>query len=287
MVVCGLMLQLASPREAAACLIRVPPWRTNAVWPRPDVRVPLNVRIQVRIPEGELWQPPPEPLRITTRRGSMLPERLDQPPIPYERALSLFAVAEGGTLGDEVATDRRILEPGGAWRFELSPRALLRPESTYVVVWQNAKGERERIGEIHTAKQADRTPPSWDGIQAARFAPPYLGDNRLSYHDCFTNNGAHGPRAIVQVHPPRDEEQPVQFLIWVQKAASRIDYTIAPRPPLFAQQGVLMIDDFPWQAGRVRVGIRALDAVGNLSPPSEIDVEIKHGPCDASERGCP
>jgi hypothetical protein len=286
LVASGLTLQLVCPLETVACSIAWTPWQERAVWPRPDASVPLNVRIQVRIPEEELWKPRLEPPRVTTRGGSLLPNRLDEPPIHYERALSVFAVTADGTLGDEVALERRMLSSGD-WRFELAPRALLRPESRYVVVWQNKTGGRERLGEVHTGTQADHTPPNWEGIRTARFAPP----NAVSFNYSLcppVSSGQHGPRAIVQVHPPHDDsELPLQYLVWVQKGVSRIDYTIPPHRPLFAQKDLLTIEDIPWLVAHIRVGIRALDAAGNLSPPSEIDVEIKRGPCDASERGCP
>lgn len=276
MVAMGTALRLASPLPAAACSLNAVPWQAGSVWPPKDAVAPLNVRIQVAIPADPVRGLTPT-LRVSTRPGSLLPEKIDESSAHPERALSLFALTADGQLGEEVVTERRILEQGGASplrRFELAPLTPLRPESSYAVVLRTDQGS-ERLGEVRTGKEIDRAPPVWPGVQTARFAPPVR--RWQSWGEC--PEAPQGPRAILQIHPPRDDAQlPVQFLVWVQRAAVRIDFTRPPHARLFADKDRLTVADFPQHSATVRVGVRALDAAGNLSPPSEIDVEIEKGP---------
>jgi hypothetical protein len=49
-VLCFLALSLSGEPLASACTVNFIPWQSQAVWPRSEEPLPLNIQLHVRIP---------------------------------------------------------------------------------------------------------------------------------------------------------------------------------------------------------------------------------------------
>ena len=265
---------LALPAGAKACSIRHIPWQQGAVWPTREVLAPLNVHIYVHIP-APFGAPLAEPAAHTPTPAlsGRVAQTFEEPVAARARALSLREVTALGGTGTEVPTRWRARRDGNGIFFELIPLTPLRPQAAYFVLAETREGS-ERLGtEFHTGQQRDHSAPVWPGIQHAVYVPPWRSS--AASGDCsFLLD--HGPQAALTIYGATDEGA-VRYAIWLAKHGEDLPYEDTPRAYLTPNQGTLTVEDLPKGVPRLRIGVRAVDAAGNMSPPSEVELSLPPG----------
>jgi hypothetical protein len=246
------------------------PWRAppGTLWPQGDA-VPTNARIHVRLPAEEAQEVALE--LDLSHLGT--PRRFARDPVAQlARTLTLHSLWEAGRAGPEVPTGWRASIGRGAVTFELAPRLPLAPLTEYVVMMER-RGEPQRLGTFRTGLAAQTTPPAWRGIRGARYVasfwPLYL------YFSPYPGEPAHGPQARLTIHAATStREGPLRYGVWLARLEEPLRYQEAPAAWLLPVDGQLLIDLPPDLArvGRIRIGVRAVDAAGNRSPPGETEV---------------
>lgn len=265
---------LGPPAPVAACSIKYIPWQLQAVWPSRDVLAPLNTHVYVYIPErfGALIVAPPDPVPVPDLSGRVTAP-LEEPGARLAAALSLREVASDGSLGSEVPTRWSARRDHSGLSVELVPRGPLRPQSEYAVLlamW----GGTGRLGRgIRTGSQRDERAPVWQGISRAAFVP---ATGRLDFGSC-PQLFEHGPQAELSIHEAADDS-PVRYAVWLAKPWEALRYEDTRPFYLTPRRGVLVISELPENAPRLRIGVRAVDAAGNMSPPYEVSLELPYSP---------
>lgn len=266
----ALAAALAHLETAAACSIEHVPWQRGAVWPTRDLSAPLNAHVYVRIPAafGAPLLKPRTCAAPAERCGVAVP--LAEPVAALARALSLREATGPGGAGAEVPTRWRARSDEDGVLFELTPRSPLRPRTEYFVLAETEDGA-QRLGlGFRTGHQRDERAPTWAGIKGAAYRPAWRSPTRGG--DCsFLLD--HGPQAELTLDGATDEG-PVRYAVWMAKPGEALPYGDTPRAYLVPSQGRLTVDGLPKGLPRVRIGVRACDAAGNLSPPSEVELPL-------------
>jgi hypothetical protein len=259
-----ILVTVSSPPSAAACSVEYIPWQRQAVWPRNKVRAPLNTQVQVHIPK--------EVFQSFSARWPQIPGAVSEEPVSQlAQSIALYAVTVAGEF--PVPVRRRSIVWKQSLLFVLTPRAPLRPDSEYVVKLDSPNGI-DRLGYFHTGLSRDDAAPIWRGIKWARYwpAPARHWPARDPLVSC-------PPRPIqrafieLAVHEAFDEGE-VQFAVWLAKNGDTLDYNGSPALLTTSRDGTLEIRDLPEGARHLRIGVRAMDVTGNLSPPSEVELAL-------------
>ena len=66
----------------------------------------------------------------------------------------------------------------------------------------------------------------------------------------------------------------MRYAVWVTKDGEALRYQDRPQAYLDPQEGSLHVGSLPRGTDRVRIGVRAMDVAGNLSPPGEVELEL-------------
>lgn len=266
-VLCFLALSLSGQPLAPACSVNFIPWQSQAVWPRGEEPLPLNTQLHVRIPisASQALRRPGPPVAAPMLRGG-LTQTFDEPVSVLAQSLTLQE------LNAPARVPTRWYATAGSQEayFVFIPHAPLRPQTEYAVMMDLPSG-RERLGTFRTSLAEDRTPPAWRGLKRARYVPAQDGGA-----DPCSSLPAHGALIELAIHEAADKGR-VRYAVWVTKDGEALRYEERPQSYLDSTDGLLRIGSLPRGAGRVRIGVRATDVAGNLSPPSEIELELPPG----------
>lgn len=264
-VVLFLIASLGWQPIAAACSVNFIPWQSQAVWPRSEAPLPLNTQLHVRIPLAVAHDlDRAEPPAVTPKLSGQLLSSFVEPVSRLARSLSLQEVA--ASAGEPVPISWHATVGSQEALFVLVPRTPLRPQTEYAVV-MDSPSKHELLAKFHTGRVSDVTPPTWRGIKGARYMP--AEDTRPSSCPPLP---AHAPFVELAIHEASDEGL-VQYAIWAAKAGEALRYQDQPLALLIAHHGALVVYSLPHGGDRVRIGVRAMDAAGNLSPASEVELE--------------
>jgi len=266
-VLCFLALSLGGQPLAPACSVNFIPWQSQAVWPLSEEPMPLNTQLHVRIPiaASQALRRPKPPVAAPMLRGG-LTQTFDEP---------VSVLAQSLTLQELTTTARvptRWYATAGSQEayFVLVPQAPLRPQTEYVVMMDSPSG-RERLGTFRTGLAEDRTPPAWRGLKRARYVPA-----QDQWSDSCPSLPVHGPLIELAIHEATDEGQ-VRYAVWVAENGEALRYQDRPQAYLDPKDGLLRIGSLPRGADHVRIGVRATDVAGNLSPPGELELKLPPG----------
>ena len=270
----ALAAALAIPTSAAACSVTHIPWQQSAVWPTREVIAPLNTHVYVHIPApfGAQLVEPGAHTPVPALSGRVVPS-YEEPVAARAHALSLLAVTDPGGASAAIPTRWRARSDETGILFELVPIMPLRPESDYFVLAHTREGQVRLGTGFRTGQQRDDSAPVWPGIKRAVYVPPWRSP--AANGDCsFLLN--HGPQAELGIYGATDEGA-VRYAVWLAKPWEHLHYEDTPRTYLTPARGTLTVDGLPKGAPRLRIGVRAVDAAGNLSPPSEVELPLPAG----------
>lgn len=264
----ALAAALALADSAAACSLEHVPWQRGAVWPTRETSAPLNTHVYVWIPAA-FGAPLLKPRACAATRCSVAAP-LEEPVASQARALSLREATGPGGASAEVPTRWRARSDEAGVLFELTPRSPLRPRTEYFVLAEAEDGP-QRLGlGFRTGDQRDERAPEWAGLKGAAYRPARRSPTGGG--DCgFLLD--HGPQAELTLHGATDEG-PVRYAVWLARPGEALPYGDTPRAYLVPSQGRLTVDGLPKGLPRVRIGVRACDAAGNMSPPSEVELPL-------------
>jgi hypothetical protein len=132
----------------------------------------------------------------------------------------------------------------------------------------------QRLGTgFRTGPQRDDSAPVWAGINKAAYVPEWR--SLTGGGDCSSLR-SHGPQAELTIDGATDEGA-VRYAVWLAKPGEALPCEDTPRAYLVPSQGKLTVDGLPKGSPHVRIGVRACDAAGNLSPPSAIELPLPLG----------
>jgi hypothetical protein len=183
--------------------------------------------------------------------------------------------------GRRVAARARVFRDGsGAQVRELVPRALLAPDTTYEVAVEVAVIDRAgraartplAAGRFRTGQVVDGGAPRWDGIVAAS-----LEQKQVPEWSGLCDSAR--PFGVLRLATPEDpESSSIVFAVWLAPSGGAIDYAQPPVIYVAARADAIGIGapskcghgELPSLEPGTRVGLRAVDQAGNLSPPSDV-----------------
>lgn len=267
-----LMISLGCYEAAVACSpLASPPWQKSAVWPPKETSVPLNTKVHVRIPANYFsYLVRTEATEFVPLLSGRIVASIEEPVSKIARSLSLHeATDEAGAL---VQTTWHATADPRDWLFELVPSAPLRPQTEYAIMMDSKQG-REHLGTIRTGLHKDDTPPVWLGIKQARYMPPVDACSG-AHENCGCYLRSHGSLAELMIHEATDEGA-VRYAVWLARHGEEFRYEVRPWASIVSREGKLILDNPPMRMLSVRIGVRAVDAAGNMSPPSEVELELK------------
>jgi hypothetical protein len=241
---------------------------------------PLNTHVRVRMtlsprgptPQGRIWV-----------NGRGRPLELDAILVSLRLVGETAVPAEQFMLGLE---NERIVE--------LVPRQPLLPGRRYqIVVSRGARTAVAHTSVFTTGASNDATPPMWKGVNAGRVvdAPRIFAytPGRPEVRRITSSADRDHPWIAVEAPEASDDGTPsasLQYGAWIAGGTGVIDYSKPPLTYVSWREGHLLLgrdeaypeDDlcdlpmvpFPRDAGRFRLGLRAVDWAGNRSTPSEI-----------------
>lgn len=272
--VIGLLSALAFPESTEACSVSFVPWQQRAVWPTRERTAPVNAHVYVHIPaplgtpllEPRAHAPRPE---LSGRIGVVA----EEPVSAIARALSLREVTGPDGAAAAVPTRWRARRDDRGIVVELVPLVPLRSHAEHFVQAETRDGP-ERLGPgFRTGQQQDARAPVWPGILRAVYVP--LRKSAGASGDCSSLLDQ-GPQAELALHAATDEGA-VRFAVWLARPGEALRYEDTPRAYLTPDRDRLPVEDLPRGAPRLRIGVRAVDAAGNRSPPSEIEMSVPPG----------
>lgn len=266
---------LGRPLDGEACSVRFEPWQRRAVWPPSSAPVPLNARFFVFIPalSDRLVVLPPLPAPVPALSGRIV-QPAAEPTAQLAAGLSLRELDAQGGAGAEVPTRWLARRDGAGLSLELVPRVPLRPQAEYVVQLLTSEGPQRLGGGLRTGTTRDERAPVWQGIKSAVYEPPVRskgpgGDCRQLWD--------HDRQVALKIHEATDESV-VHYAVWLALPWDKVQYEETPHAYLTPRQGSLVVEQLPETAPRLRIGVRAVDAAGNLSPPSEVVLDVMYSP---------
>jgi hypothetical protein len=277
-----LAMSFINPMETTACTVEYVPWQTRSVWPTRVEGSPRNVRILVRVPWSHISSRiQNENLAVEMSSVGRLRAKFEEPLGQFTRTLSLHELTNAGEIGAEVQTQRNVLGREETRYFELVPKTPLRAMGRYVVLMKSAEGVLQ-LEELDTEGFVDNTPPVWLGIKAVHYAahrPLSLASDSFEVIDDFCSGAKNWAdafdRALVEIYPATDDGRaPMRYGVWMTKLSQKIDYATAPRDYIEPVGNLITLVDLPKGTPRIHIGLRAIDLAGNLSPPSEIELQI-------------
>jgi len=247
----ALMALPAIDRRAAACSCAPRPAEFE-ITPSGGAPVPLNARVRVAF-GGRLTDRAETGVEVTLRTNA----------------------------GHKVATREQVYRDSrGRELRELTPQAPLRPETDYTVVVTAGRPSRPTVAtaRFRTGRAADTGAPQWRGIEAAVLVP---GDTDPAHGGLCHSYRPYGHLKVASPIDP--ESSPVVFAVWLGPSGAALAYDRAPITYVTAVDGHITIGD-PSKCGDgalqaqdpgTRVGLRAVDQAGNLSPPSETQLTLQ------------
>lgn len=294
----GLLLSVAMPRAAVACLCSEPD--PVVLLHAPDESVPANGRFWLRIPSAE---PVPGPVgRTGAARWGLVGRPTDE--------LRFEIRARGGRI---VPSRAEVVTHGGVRTVVVVPRKRLRPGRYEIVIglarsrrvpqpddWVGLllRGKRVRVergalagradpryvlGPLTVSAEVDAVPPAWSGLI------PLESRDEGSIAEYRTHGACRSGRHLVigvarptDPHIPRDRHGHL-FAVRTDRAGP-IDLS---RPPelyvggwgglTLAEPGGCDVPNFHFPRGQksLRVSLQAVDTAGNPSPPAEVSVELR------------
>jgi hypothetical protein len=268
---------LSMPAHASFCIVDGFLVEIN---PPPQAVAPVNTHVRVRLTLSPQGPTPPGRIRL---KGPMASSKLSAVHISLRLAGGTIVPAERSVLGLE---QERIEE--------IVPRRPLELGQRYEIVVSGGEATRA----VHTSafmvgSSTDDTPPTWTGVSAGRVVhPPRVFAVIPGRPDAvaITSSADRDQPWIVAEAPEADDDgtpsASLQYGVWMTGVGSVIDYTKPPLTYLSWRAGRLLAGrdeaypenslcdlprvPFPSDAGRFRLGLRAVDWAGNVSTPSEI-----------------
>ena len=224
--------------------------------------------------------PPPAEFEITPSGGAPVPLNA-RVRVAFRGAESKVQVTLRAAAGRKVAVREQVFrDTSGRELHELTPQAPLRPETDYTVVVTGGRPSRPKVAtaRFRTGRAADTGAPQWRGIEAAVLVP---GDTDPAHGGLCHSYRPYGHLKVASPIDP--ESSPVVFAVWLGPSGAALAYDRAPVTYVTAVDGHITIGDpskcgdglLPWQDPGTRVGLRAVDQAGNLSPPSETRLTLQ------------
>lgn len=198
--------------------------------------------------------------------------------------LTLWLEEQGGS---RVRIHRTDAGAGTAWTIRLKPRLELRSRTAYEVYWQREDAKRVLAGRFTTGDARDESPPQIE-LHRGRLVDALV-------YDGWNPEKRRARYLSIELGRPRDSGSPnaVAYAVWTTAQAT-VDFTQPPQLYVQSQQYVdqdhglvsqLILGntasacpatnfDVPERRGKLRVGVRAVDQAGNLSPPAIVVIDL-------------
>lgn len=147
----------------------------------------------------------------------------------------------------------------------------LRPQAEYAVQLLTSEGPQRLGSGLRAGTTRDERAPGWQGIKRAVYVPPVRSQGPGG--DC-RQLGAHDRQVALSIHEATDESV-VHYAVWLAPPWDKVQYEDTPHSYLTPRDGMIIVEQLPETAPRLRIGVRAADAAGNLSPPSEVGLDVR------------
>lgn len=285
---CAVLLALAEAPNAARASQCLVDGIFVEVAPAAGSVVPRNARVRVRVTAAPVGRTPAGRVRlggarwaggadaVTVSLHDVTGGRTDAPALP----------ASVATFGME---QERILE--------LTPKEPLAAGRRYQIWIAGGNPGARHVVSFTAGAALDESPPQWPGAvrattQHALAPPPPAGSSIVVVQ---SSDERDRPWVVVETPPAKDPGKlgtpaaSLRYGVWLPDAAGRFDYARTPLTYVSWKDGRLLagrdaaypvnsLCDLPLfpppAAGAAfRLGLRAVDAAGNQSAPSELTVE--------------
>lgn len=261
----------------------------NGTLPGPLDAAPLNTHFWVSLPSD--WE-----------KLGVCPAHAAKPDacVAGRFTIELRRAAVAKRPATRVEAQLRVARADREHVVEVVPTQALEPRAGYEV-WMVDLTKRVRehlLGTFRAGAHNDLSPPRWNGLTKGSYDPPR--DSRgaqLRVHlDAWS---VETTPIVLHGDPASDDggEEHVRYAIWAVPEGQRIDYTKPPitfEAAMYAQKektrlrtDVLLFlggsgscDSGPTYAiptdpSVLRIGVRAVDRAGNMSPVSEVSVKLR------------